>query len=85
MQDRNKAIPDAVDRANRKANLHGGFVNRATAEDGIEDGALVTEGTGQTLPLADTIYNSLEVGISATGVASELFVDDIEVSDKALK
>lgn len=50
-----------------------------------QDGALVSEGKGQTLPFADTIYNSLEVGISATGVASEMFVDDVEVSDKPLR
>ena len=50
-----------------------------------QDGVLVTEGRGQTLPLADTIYNSLEVGISATGVASEVFVDDVEVSDRPLR
>ena len=62
---------------------------RLSETDGLvaiwQDGTLVTEGTGQTLPLADTIYNSLEVGISATSVASEVFVDDIEVSDKPLK
>jgi hypothetical protein len=58
-------------------------------KDGVceawQDGVKVCEGKGQTLPAAETIYNSLEVGISATNVESTLWVDDVEVSDKELK
>ncbi|KAF0240980.1 MAG: hypothetical protein FD180_4677 [Planctomycetota bacterium] len=50
-----------------------------------QDGVKVCEGKGQTLPVAETIYNSLEVGISATNVESTTWVDDIEVSDRELK
>ena len=50
-----------------------------------QDGVKVCEGKGQTLPLADTICNSLEVGISATEVECTMWVDDVEVSDKELK
>ncbi len=58
-------------------------------KDGVcevwQDGVKVCEGKGQTLPFADTIYNSLEVGISATEVDSTVWVDDVEVSDKEIK
>ena len=46
------------------------------------DDELVVKGTGQTLPLADTVYDSLELGISATNEATILFLDDIQVSKK---
>lgn len=58
-------------------------------KDGVceiwQDGVKVCEGKGQTLPMVDTIYNSLEIGISATNVESTMWVDDVEVSDKELK
>lgn len=58
-------------------------------KDGVcelwQDGVKVCEGKGQTLPMADTIYNSLEVGISATNVESTTWVDDVEVSDQPIK
>jgi len=64
-------------------------VKLSELQDGVvelwQDGVKTVEGTGQTLPLADTICNSLEIGISATNVESTLFVDDVEVSDKELK
>jgi len=44
------------------------------------DDELVVEGTGQTLPLADAVYDSLELGISATNEETILFMDDIQVS-----
>lgn len=44
------------------------------------DDELVVEGTGQTLPLADTVFNCLEVGISANLDETILFVDDLQVS-----
>lgn len=44
------------------------------------DDQLVVEGAGQTLPLADTVLNGLEVGISANLEETILFLDDIKVS-----
>ncbi|MEK7467467.1 MAG: heparin lyase I family protein [Planctomycetota bacterium] len=58
-------------------------------KDGVcelwQDGVKVCEGKGQTLPFAEAVYNSLEVGISATNVESTTWVDDVEVSDEDLK
>jgi len=58
-------------------------------EDGVielwQDEKQIVSAKGRTLPLADTIYNSLEVGISATSQEATLFVDDVEVSDKEIK
>lgn len=58
-------------------------------KDGVcelwQDGVKVCEGKGQTLPMADTVCNSLEVGISATNVESTTWVDDVEVSDREIK
>lgn len=48
-----------------------------------DDEQLIRE-TGQTLPLPTSVYDNLEVGISAHsfgGDAATLFVDDIEVAD----
>lgn len=50
-----------------------------------QDGVKVCEGKGQTLPVAEAVYNSLEIGISATQVESTTWVDDVEVSDRELK
>ncbi|NUN48421.1 MAG: hypothetical protein HUU15_06295 [Candidatus Brocadiae bacterium] len=50
-----------------------------------QDGVKVCEGRGQTLPIAEAICNSLEVGISATEVDSTVWVDDVEVSDREIK
>ena len=49
------------------------------------DDELIVEGTGQTLPLADTVYDSLELGISATNEETILFMDDIQVSKMDFK
>ena len=46
---------------------------------------LVLEGTGQTLPLADTVLNSLEVGISACQNETILFLDDLSVGTTKLQ
>lgn len=49
-----------------------------------QDGELVVDAMGMTLPLRRAIYSSLEIGISAHSrgaKAARLFVDDIEVSD----
>lgn len=48
------------------------------------DDELVVEGKGQTLPLADTVLNGLEVGLSATSEETILFLDDLQVSKNAL-
>lgn len=48
------------------------------------DDQLVIDDTGQTLPLADTVLNSLEVGISATSEETTLFMDDLKVSKSTL-
>lgn len=45
---------------------------------------LVVEGRGKTLPLADTVLNSFELGISATLEETVLFVDDVRVSESPL-
>ena len=48
-----------------------------------QDGVTIVEGRGQTLPLAGTIYDDLEVGISAHSFgpgATTLFVDDLGIS-----
>ncbi|MCP5556644.1 MAG: hypothetical protein H7A55_02720 [Verrucomicrobiaceae bacterium] len=58
-------------------------------EDGViqlwQDGQLVVDTHGVTLPLKRAIYNSLEIGISAHSYGDlpcELWVDDLEVSDQ---
>ncbi len=59
-------------------------------DDGIaelwQDGTKIIEARGQTLPLAHTIYNNLEIGISANSFpsAARLYVDDISISDEPL-
>ncbi len=43
----------------------------------------VIDGRGQTLPLPDTIYDRVEIGITAnTGAAAEVFVDDVKVAKR---
>lgn len=58
-------------------------------QDGLvelwQDGAKIVEARGQTLPLASTIYDDLEVGISAHSFGPEtatLFVDDLWIATK---
>ncbi len=49
-----------------------------------QDGKQLIAETGQTLPLATTVYDNLEVGISAHSFGNDptiLFVDDIVVAD----
>ena len=51
-----------------------------------QDGVKIVDAQGQTLPLTHSIYNSLEVGISAHSFgqkASTLYVDDISISAHA--
>ena len=52
-----------------------------------QDGAKVLDATGQTLPTARTIYNRLQVGLTANGNrthAQTLFVDDVAISNRPL-
>lgn len=49
-----------------------------------QDGTRLIEARGQTLPFAEAIYNSLEIGISATQKDATVFVDDIELSGSPL-
>jgi hypothetical protein len=61
-------------------------------EDGIvqlwQDGKLIIDQRGQTLPFAGAVYNSLEIGLSAHATSSDsavLFVDDVIISDKPIE
>ena len=44
-----------------------------------QNGKLLIDGAGQTLPLADSILNSMEVGLSATQTDAVLYVDDVRI------
>jgi hypothetical protein len=46
-----------------------------------QNGNLIINKTGITLPLPNSIQNSLELGISATSNNSVLWIDDIRISD----
>lgn len=53
-----------------------------------QDGALLVDAAGPTLPFRTAIYNSLEVGISAHSFgdkAATLFVDDIQLTTRPLR
>ncbi len=60
-------------------------------EDGVAelwlDGRKVIEGKGQTLPIAEAVYDRLQVGITANpkGMTTMLYVDDVTVSGKPLE
>ena len=61
-------------------------------DDGIielwQDGQKLIDTRGQTLVLANTIYNSFEIGISAyneQGKTATLYVDDVSISDQPFK
>lgn len=45
-----------------------------------QDGVLVLDQPVATLPASDSLLNALEVGITATDEACELWVDDVEIS-----
>lgn len=65
--------------------LHIGLSEKA---DGVvemwQDGKKIISTTGRTLPTRDTVYNSMEVGITATPEESTILADDIAVSDQPL-
>jgi len=47
------------------------------------DDRQVIDAHGQTMPLADSVYDRVEIGITAnTGPAAEVFVDDIKVGKR---
>ena len=53
-----------------------------------QDGVKVLDATGKTLPTARTIYDRLQVGITANGNRAHtntLFVDDIVISNRPLE
>jgi len=52
-----------------------------------QNGAKILDARGQTLPLADTILNRVEVGISANGHdhATTMYVDDVVLSDAPIQ
>ncbi|MBI3880495.1 MAG: heparin lyase I family protein [Verrucomicrobia bacterium] len=53
-----------------------------------QDGAKVLDATGKTLPTARTIYDRLQVGITANGNrahTNEMFMDDIVISNRPLE
>jgi hypothetical protein len=59
-------------------------------EDGLvelwQDGRKIVDSRGQTLPLSHSIYNSLEIGISAHSFGqrpSTLYVDDVSISSQS--
>jgi hypothetical protein len=61
-------------------------------EDGIvqlwQDGKLIIDQRGQTLPFAGAVYNSLEIGLSAHAFGPNtavLYVDDVVISDKPIE
>lgn len=53
-----------------------------------QDGRKVLDAKGRTLPLADTVYDRFEIGISALATGADyekvLYVDDIVISDKPI-
>jgi hypothetical protein len=49
-----------------------------------QDGVKLIDERGQNLPLADAVYDSLEIGISAHSFgpnAATVYVDDVTISD----
>ncbi|VAW91124.1 hypothetical protein MNBD_GAMMA21-2115 [hydrothermal vent metagenome] len=57
-------------------------------EDGViemwQDDKKILSTTGQTLPMNGSVYNALQIGITATSMKTELLVDDVMISDKPL-
>jgi Polysaccharide lyase len=62
--------------------VHIYFTNTA---DGLveiwQDGNLVLQANGKTLPTYNSVQNSLEVGISATSEATSVLLDNLRISD----
>lgn len=49
-----------------------------------QDGQKILSMHGQTLPLYDTVYNAMLVGITSTNMETVLRVDDVAVSERTL-
>ena len=86
-QERGREVPFPTDQwVNVKTHIH--LDERDGHVEIWQDGQQVLDRRGQTLPLADTIYNSLELGITVIASGSRydkvLYVDDIRVSDAPL-
>jgi hypothetical protein len=64
--------------------LHLGISETDGAIELWQDGAKTLDTRGRTLPLADTVLQSLEVGISANDRTTTLFVADVVVSDRRI-
>lgn len=86
-QTRGKEIPFPVARwVQLQAHL-----KLSAKDDGLvelwQDGVKIVDARGQTLPLANTVYNYLEVGITAHSsrpTPATLYVDDVSVADQPL-
>ena len=54
-----------------------------------QDGRKVLDEQGRTLPMADTIYDRFELGISAIAKGARhdkvLYVDDVVISDSPIR
>jgi len=50
-----------------------------------QDGLMILDETVATLAASDSLLNALEVGITATGQACEVWVDDVEISHERLE
>ncbi len=48
-----------------------------------QDGIRIINATGTTLPTSNSIQTNVEIGITATSVAVDMFVDDIRISDRS--
>ena len=42
----------------------------------------IIDASMQTIPLADTVYDSLELGISATSRETLMYLDDMKISSE---
>lgn len=64
--------------------LHLGLSEKEGAIELWQDGAKILDTKGRTLPLADTVLNSLEVGISANAATTTMYVADVVLSDRTI-
>lgn len=84
-QPRGKEVPFPVAKwVHLKAHL-----KLSDKDDGVielwQDGTRIVDARGQTLPLANSVYNYLEVGITAHSTRPQpatLYVDDVSISDQ---
>lgn len=87
-QPRGKEVPFPVAKwVHLKAHL-----KLSDKDDGVielwQDGTKIVDARGQTLPLANSVYNYVEVGITAHSTCPHpvtLYVDDVSLSDQPLQ